>query len=82
MADLEHFYTSEVTNKSGYKSEVFWTDYEEELYNDGDISEVAVKGITKKGRKFRGVANFIKDNLIAVTWIQPVMSRGWHPVHE
>jgi hypothetical protein len=82
------FHESTVVNKSGQEYTIFWNQKGDLMYENVDVSEYELKGLTNRGRKFLGTGIYLTDRSKDKTWLAkvidvvPVHSRGWKPVDE
>ena len=84
----ETFHKSKIENKTGISYTVFWNKKGDLLYENGDVTEYEVKGITDQGRKFTGTGVYLNDRSQDKTWLAKVIdivpnrSLGFHPTEE
>ena len=82
------FHESTVVNKSGISHIIYWNQKGDLLYENVDVTEYELKGMTNRGRKFLGTGVYLTDRSKGKTWLAkvidvvPVHSRGWQPVAE
>ena len=77
------FRTSKIMNKSGHKYEIHWTEKGGLLYENVDVREYEIKGITNTGRKFTGTGIYLKGKIGHVVDIVPNRSIGkFEPCEE
>ena len=58
-------------NKSGHKYEIHWTEKGGLLYENVDVREYEIKGITNTGRKFTGTGIYLKGRIGHVGKFEP-----------
>ena len=79
---------STIVSKKGIQHTVYWNQKGGFLYENGDVTEYEVKGITDKGRKFTGTGVYLNDRSHDKTWLAKVIdivpnrSLGFHPTEE
>jgi hypothetical protein len=80
------FHESTIVSKSGIKHIVYWNQKGGFLYESGGVAEYELMGMTNRGKKFTGTGVYLTDRIHERTWlakvidVEPVHSRGWHPV--
>jgi len=81
------FHESTIVSKSGIKHTVYWNQKGGLLYENGDVAEYEMMGMTSRGKKFTGTGVYMTDRRQDRTWLGkvidavPVHSRGWRPVN-
>ena len=77
---------STIVSKKGIQHTVYWNQKGGFLYENGDVTEYEMMGMTSRGKKFTGTGVYLTDRTQERTWLAKVIdivtvhSRGWSPV--